>query len=49
MTEHSNVRETLRKIKEVTFQDNMIKNTIKYIRECLFCQKERSSKRLNIK
>ena len=35
MTEHFDIREILKKIKEITFQDNIIKDIIKYVRECL--------------
>ena len=49
MTRHSDTREILRKIKEVTFQNNIIRDTTKHVQECLSCQKERSNKKLNIK
>ena len=49
MTRHSDTRETLKRIKEVTFWNNMIKDTTKYVRECLLCQKKRLNRKLNIK
>ena len=49
MTGHSDVRKILKKIKEVTFQDSMIKDTTKHVQKCLSCQKKRPSKKLDIK
>ena len=48
MTRHSDVRKILRKIKEIAFWNNMIKNIIKYVQECLSCQKKRLNRRLKI-
>ena len=45
---HPDVRETLRKIKEVVFWDSIIKDTIKHVRECLPCQKKRPNRQLGI-
>ena len=49
MTEYLDVRETLKRVKEVAFWDNIIKNTIKHIRKCLSCQKKRLNRKWNIK
>ena len=48
MTGHLDSRETLRRVKEVTFWDNMIKDTIQHVQECLLCQRERPNRKLEI-
>ena len=48
MTRHSDIRETLRRVKEVVFWNSIIKDTIRYVRECLLCQKERPNRKLGI-
>ena len=37
MTRHSNVRKTLQKVKKIAFWNNIIKNIIRYVQECLSC------------
>ena len=46
---HSDIRETLKKIKKITFWDSIVKDIIKYVQEYLLCQKKRSNKKLNIR
>ena len=48
MTEHSDIRKILRKVKEIIFWNNIIKDIIKYVQECLLCQKEKLNKKLKI-
>ena len=49
MTEYFDIRETLKKVEEIVFWDNMIKDITKYVQECLSCQRKRSNRKLNIK
>ena len=49
ITRHPNVREIIRKIKEITFWNTIIKDINKYVLKYKICQKKRSNKKLEIK